>query len=91
MPLSPAVSPPPAQLTPNTGIELNTATREELMGLPGIGEHLAEAIITQRQISPYFYLEDLKAVSGIGDRRIEALRGLVWVRHPSAATVNPLP
>ncbi len=84
--LSPAVKPPPAAATPNGGIELNTATREQLMGLTGIGEHLAEAIIAQREINPFYFVEDLKAVSGIGDRRVEALRGLVYIK-----TATPIP
>lgn len=65
-----------------SGVELNTATREELMTLPGIGEHLAEQILLQREIHPFYYLEDLQAVSGIGSGKIDALRGLAYVKTP---------
>lgn len=82
MTLRPDVSLPPAQSSQNAGVELNTATLEDLMSLPGIGEHLAEAIIARREINPFYYLEDLKMINGIGDRRIEALRGLAYVQTP---------
>ena len=82
MELRPALSPLPACLSENNGIELNTAGIQDLMSLPGIGKHLAEAIIAQREINPFYYLEDLKMINGIGDRRIEALRGLAYVQAP---------
>ena len=63
-------------------LNLNTATREELMTLPGIGAHLAEQIIAQRELQPFHFIQDLKAVKGIGDRRIEALADLAYVPLP---------
>lgn len=56
------------------GININTATAEELQQLPGIGPHLAQQIIEARQKSPFFYPEDLKNVPGIGDRRLTQIR-----------------
>lgn len=90
--LKPQASPQTTQAPPETGVELNTATREELMGLPGIGEHLADEIIAQREANPFYFLEDLKVVSGIGDNRVEALRGLAWVRRVGTeGTATPAP
>lgn len=49
-------------------ININTATAEELQALPGIGKIRAEAIIAYREEhGPFTYVEDLRAVSGIGD------------------------
>lgn len=49
-------------------ININTATKEELMTLPGIGETRALAILAYRQENgPFSSVEDLKNVEGIKD------------------------
>lgn len=70
------------------GLNLNTATKEELMGLPGIGEVLAELVIAQREIHPFHFVEDLRVVPGFGVRRIAALKGLVYVEPPREPSGN---
>ncbi len=65
-----------------TRLNLNTMTQEQLLKLPGIGEYLALQIILQRAKQPFFFIEDLSAVKGFGDKRIEALRHLVYVPLP---------
>lgn len=64
------------------GINLNTATRDELMSLPGIGEYLAEQVMRARERQPFHFIEDLSAVKGIGKRRIDAIRPLAHVPLP---------
>ena len=61
------------------GLNLNTATREQLMTLPGISKSLADAIIAQRSIRSFSFMEDLKIIKGIGDKRVEALREVAYV------------
>ena len=62
-------------IAPLTGaININTATLDELCTLPGIGPHLAGLIIEARAVSPFYFPEDLKSVSGIGDRRLEQIK-----------------
>ena len=61
-------------------VNLNTATAEELDGLPGIGEATAQAIIEDREANgPFLSPEDLMRVSGIGEKKFERLEGLVCV------------
>jgi competence protein ComEA len=56
-------------------ISINTATKEELMTLSGIGEAKANAIISYRQENGNFSnLEDIKNVSGIGDAVYEKIK-----------------
>ena len=50
----------------NGRININTASREQLMTLPGIGEARAEAILEyRREAGPFLVIEDIMKVSGI--------------------------
>jgi len=62
--------------TPGPGVRIdpNTAARDELMGLPGIGETRANAIIEGRQDGRYRNPEDLLRVPGIGEGILKAIR-----------------
>jgi competence protein ComEA len=58
-------------------VNVNTAAPEELDSLPGIGPVLARRIVAERQKRPFARVEDLRRVSGIGPKKLEALRDLV--------------
>ena len=61
-------------------IDLNTATREELMRIPEMTETLADAILTLRQEIRYFSPPyELLYAEGMTDQRFEKLRDFVTV------------
>ncbi len=49
-------------------INVNTATVEELVTLPGVGKKLAERIVTARQEKRFDSWEDLERVKGVGGK-----------------------
>lgn len=70
-----------AGMAKDTGkINLNTATKAELLSLSGIGESRAEAIIAYRETSGGFSkIEDLKKVDGIKDGIFQKIREQITV------------
>jgi competence protein ComEA len=63
-------------LSPQSLLDLNTASKEELQSIKGIGPVLAEGIIAGR---PYETVDDLLKVKGIGPKRLEKIRAHVVV------------
>lgn len=62
-------------------ININTSDIENLCELPGVGESLASRIIQYREENGKFKsIEDLKNVSGIGEKKFESLREYIVVK-----------
>ncbi|WP_343950710.1 ComEA family DNA-binding protein [Nonomuraea longicatena] len=79
-------SQPPGAITTSpldptaTVIDLNTATIAQLEQLPGVGEVLATRIATYRDTQGGFRsIDQLKEVSGIGDRKFADLKDKVRI------------
>jgi competence protein ComEA len=60
-------------------VNLNTATQEELVALPGVGPAKAKAIIDYRTAHPFKTVDEVKNVRGIGDHLYESLKGKITV------------
>ena len=64
----------------NVKININTATKEELLLLNGIGESKAEAIIEYRNKNGQFLnIEEIKNVSGIGESAYEKIKDQITI------------
>lgn len=61
-------------------VNINTASAAQLDTLPGVGASTAEKIVADREANgPFKTVEDLKRVSGIGDKKFAALAGAICV------------
>ena len=61
-------------------ININTATKEQLQTLPGIGEVLAQRIVEYRQLhGPFGKISDLTLVEDIGPDRLALIQDYVTV------------
>jgi comEA protein len=66
---------------PGQAVNINTATKEELVALPGIGSTLADRIISFRENEGEFgSVEDLQQVKGISKKKLEKLKPHVTVQ-----------
>lgn len=61
-------------------VNINLATADQLQALSGVGEATARAIVEDREAhGPFSSVEDLKRVSGIGQKKFDKLKGQICV------------
>ena len=74
--VSPVVSSEPTDAL----ININTASKEELESLSGIGDAYAERIIEYReQMGGFDSIEEIMEISGIGESKFEAIKDLITI------------
>jgi len=73
--------------SPETPINVNTASRDALQALPGIGPALSKRIEAYRSSQRAFRrVDELTRVSGIGPKTLATLRPMVRVESPADST-----
>lgn len=60
-------------------VNLNTATKKELMTLEGIGSKKADDIIQYREKTPFKTVDDIKNIKGIGDKLFNKIKDKIEV------------
>ncbi len=60
-------------------VNINTATPDQLVKLPGIGKVLAQRIVEYRAKTPFKTIEEIKNVKGIGDKEFAKIKDLITV------------
>jgi competence protein ComEA len=71
----------------HAALDLNTATKEQLVALSGIGPAKAQAILDYRaQHGAFKTVDELKDVKGIGAKRFEKLKPELTVGAPPVKT-----
>ncbi|MHC6645963.1 ComEA family DNA-binding protein [Alteromonas sp. HB246098] len=62
-------------------IDLNSATVEQLISLPGVGQSKAKAIIKYREeVGPFLEVAQLTQVKGIGEKMLSKIENYVRVK-----------
>lgn len=60
-------------------ININSCSKEDLIALPGIGDTIASRIIEYRTKNPFKSIEDIKNVSGIGEKKFMDIKELITI------------
>jgi competence protein ComEA len=73
----------------SAAVNLNTATKDELVALPGVGPAKAQAIVDYRnQHGPFRSLDELRKVKGIGEKLFLQLKPELTLGNVPRATAT---
>ena len=73
-------------------LNLNTATKDELVALPGIGPAKAQAIVDYRtQHGPFKSVDEIRKVKGIGEKLFLQLKPEIAVGSPARNALAQAP
>jgi len=62
-------------------LNINTATKQQLIDLPGIGEKTAERILDLRDsVGKFHAIDELKAVKGITQKKLDKIRAFITIQ-----------
>src|SRR6516225_9225058 len=75
---------------PARPVNINTANAEELQQVPGIGPATAQKILQMRKsYGPFKSVDDLLAIRGLGQKRLDKMRKYLTVGVPSPSKKSP--
>ena len=67
-------------------VNINTASAEQLMTLPGIGESTAGNIIEYRKDTKFKSIDDIQEVKGVGAGKFEQIKDMITVGNAASGT-----
>lgn len=68
-----------AKAPPAAPVDINRASIQELMTIPGVGQAKAQAIVEYRQASPFASTDELVNVKGIGEKMLAKIASYVTI------------
>ena len=62
-------------------LNINTATKQQLLDLPGVGNVTADRILTYRaEVGKFSSVEELRAIKGMSKKKMEKLKPLITIQ-----------
>jgi len=88
-PVRATAAPAPGESRAGAVINLNEASEDQLVLLPGVGPSRATAIVNYRRQHPFKHVEELQRIKGIGKKTFARLRPLLALSGPTTLTARP--